>query len=276
MTIKPPDDLSLEELEQITELVYQLYRYDFREYAKASLKRRLLRIMSRFQMDLEGFMLSLKTRPTFIHQFISELTVNVTEMFRDPFVFQALFNQVIPELAKLDKIRIWHAGCSTGEEALSMAIMLHHAGMLERAEILGTDLNPIVLQQAKKGAIPVKQMETNSQNYQEVFPEHKLNTFFETQFDTAFAKPEILRHINYRTHDLVTDEPPGQFDLVVCRNVYIYFEIGLQDQVLKLLYNSIQPEGFMCLGSKETIRFTTMASKFEVLNQEARIFKRHA
>jgi len=274
MPVNAPDDLSHEQLETITETVYKLYRYDFRQYAKASLKRRLLRIMNRFDMSYLTFLRSLEAKPTFIHQFITELTVNVTEMFRDTFVFRSIREHLIPQLRDMPAISIWHAGCSTGEEVLSMALLLRQEKLLHKTSLLGTDLNPLVLQQAKKGMIHRKSLEEAEARFKEIYPNESIATYFTSQFDYATVASNLCSNLSYQTHNLVSDPSPGKFDLIVCRNVYIYFELGLQEKVLELLYNSLNPKGFLCLGSKETIRFARHAKKFEIIDLEARIFQR--
>ncbi len=274
ITYRKQEDLSHQELMEITELVHKLYRYDFREYAKASLKRRLLRIMDRYDMDFQQFLISLKSKPTFIQQFITELTVNVTEIFRDPYVFAAIEKDVLPALAVRDKIRVWHAGCSSGEEVISTAILFEEAGLLRKSSFIGTDLNPNVVFEAKTGLYKKAMIEKFASNYTEIPGKHSLNQYFQDERDKLRILPSIHERCSFAIHNLVSDTSPGQFDLIICRNVYIYFELSLQEKVLKLLYNSLKPGGFLCLGSKESIRFTGLANKFEVVNAEARIFRK--
>ncbi|TNE80665.1 MAG: protein-glutamate O-methyltransferase CheR [Bacteroidetes bacterium] len=268
------EDLSHQELVEITELVHKLYRYDFREYAKASLKRRLLRIMDRYDMDLNQFLTSLKSKPAFIQQFITELTVNVTEIFRDPYVFSALEKDVLPKLATQEKIRVWHAGCSSGEEVISTAILFEEAGLLRKSSFIGTDLNPNVVFQAKTGLYKKAMIEKYAANYLEVPGKKQLNDYFQDERDNLRILPAIHERCSFAVHNLVSDTSPGQFDLILCRNVYIYFELSLQEKVLKLLYDSLNPGGYLCLGSKESIRFTGLVNRFEEVNAEARIFKK--
>lgn len=273
-TYQRQDDLSYEELQAITNLVFSLYRYDFREYAKASLKRRLLRIMDRYSMNFDDFIRNLKSKPTFIQQFISELTVNVTEIFRDPFVFAAIKEEVFPILNEKENIRIWHAGCSSGEEVISMAILLAESGLLRKASLVGTDINPGVLFQAKSGNYSWHQIQKFEKNYLDVPGTRSLQEYFEIDRDHAKIIPALHERCSFLVHNLVSDISPGKFDLVICRNVYIYFELGLQEKVLQLIYNSLKPGGILCLGSKESIRFTKLAHKFKAIDLENRIFQK--
>jgi chemotaxis protein methyltransferase CheR len=267
-------DLSFRQIQEILRIVHSLYGYDFSGYAKASLKRRLLRIMEKRNQDIAAFKYMLVNDPGFISSFVTELTVNVTEMFRDPFFFQSVRNNLLPYLETWPALLVWNAGCSTGEEAYSFSILLREAGLLNRSRIYGTDINPEVLEKAKEGIYPLHQMKKYAENYYASGGNSAFSSYYTARYDAGIMKNNLKKNMTFHVHNLVGDQVFNTFQLIVCRNVYIYFEVGLQEKVLELFYNSLCPFGFLCLGAKETIRFTKLSSRFRVIDKDARIYQR--
>ncbi|PWJ58851.1 chemotaxis protein methyltransferase CheR [Dyadobacter jejuensis] len=261
--------ISDQELNILLEDIYRHYGYDFIGYSKASLIRRVKRICN---MDKFGNLTELRHRlfedDSYVKRFIEELTVNVTEMFRDPSFYRALRQEVIPALATKPFIRIWHAGCSTGEEIFSMAILLEEANILDKALIYGTDLNATVLENVKRGMVPLDQMKKYSENYIASGGQQDFSSYYTAHYGQAKLLSRLTDKVIISTHNLVSDSSFNEFDLIICRNVLIYFNKDLQERVLQLFESSISTLGFLALGSKETIRFSAIDGNFRKLNQE--------
>lgn len=245
------------------------YGYDFTEYSKASLKRRIHRL---FALDKFPSFAELRYRvkndDDYLKRFVEEITVNVTEMFRDPAFYEALRKEVLPVLATYPLIRIWHAGCSTGEEVYSMAILLHEANLLHKSLLYATDLNPDVLEKAKQGIFPAGQMKQYSENYILAGGKKDFSSYYTSRYDRAKFDKTLTKKMIFATHNLVSDRSFNEFQLIFCRNVMIYFDKELQDRVLQLFDQSLEPLGFLALGSKETLRFSTIASSYKLVSKE--------
>jgi chemotaxis protein methyltransferase CheR len=256
--------LSDEDIKVILDQVMEVFGYDFSNYSGASLRRRINRL---YQMDhfesLEELRRRLVNDENYLKRFIEEITVNVTEMFRDPGFYHFLRHEVFPFLATKPFYRIWHAGCSTGEEVLSLAILLKEAGLLSRALRYATDLNPTVLEKARKGIVPLSQMKKYSENYRNAGGQNDFSTYFTAHYGQAKFAGDLLEKVVFSTHNLVSDSSFNEFDLIICRNVLIYFDKDLQDKVLRLFDGSLAPLGFLALGSKETLRFSAIQSRYE-------------
>ena len=242
-----------EDLMPLMSEIFELYGFDFRNYAKASLMRRVNNFCANQNISYESLAERLKSSEKLFAEFIDGLTVQVTEMFRDPEFYIFLKQQVFPHLATYHRIKIWHAGCSTGEEVFSMAIMLHEAGLLERSMLYGTDINQESLQQARKGLIPLRRMKDNSKNYSLSQGSESLLDYYSVNFDYAEFSESIRKRILFSFHNLVSDESFGEFHLILCRNVLIYFDSQLQDRALSLFDTSLVPGGFLGVGAKEQI-----------------------
>jgi len=245
------------------------YGYDFNDYSKASLKRRIDRLftLDKFPSFAE-FRYRIKNDEIYLKRFVEEITVNVTEMFRDPSFYNALLKQVLPVLATYPLIRIWHAGCSTGEEVYSMAILLKEANLLQRSLLYATDINPDVLEKAKTGIFPLGQMKTYSENYIAAGGKKDFSSYYTSRYDRAKFDTQLSKKMIFATHNLVSDRSFNEFQLILCRNVMIYFDKELQDRVLHLFDQSLEPLGFLGLGSKETLRFSSIASSYNPLGKE--------
>lgn len=261
--------VSDEETELLLSDLFELYGYDFLDYSRASIKRRINRILiiNKFPSFAE-LRYRLKSDADFLKHLVEELTVNVTEMFRDPSYFKTLREEVVPALMPHPLIRIWVAGCSTGEEAFSIAILLKEAGILHKSLIYATDLNPEVLKKAKKGILPLLNMKQNSANYIDSGGRHVFSDYYAAGYNKAKLDTELLEKIVFSTHNLVSDRSFNEFHLILCRNVLIYFNKNLQDRVLKLFDESLDQLGYLGLGSKETLKFSPVISKYKQISPE--------
>ncbi|WP_121357355.1 CheR family methyltransferase [Flavisolibacter nicotianae] len=258
-----------EEVNILLNDLLEVYGYDFNDYSKASLKRRMQRLfaLDKFPSFAE-FRYRVRNDEIYLKRFVEEITVNVTEMFRDPAFYKLLRKEVLPLLATYPFIRIWHAGCSTGEEVYSMAILLQEANLLHKSLLYATDLNPDVLEKAKAGIFPLSTMKQYSENYILSGGTHDFSSYYTTRYDYAKFNRDLAQRMVFATHNLVSDGSFNQFQLILCRNVMIYFEKPLQDRVLTLFDQSLEPLGFLALGAKETLRFSDIASHYKQLGKE--------
>jgi chemotaxis protein methyltransferase CheR len=271
------DDRELErlELDLLLEAIHQRYGYDFRGYARASLRRRLWR-----RADLEGLrsLSGLQERilhdPMCMERLLNDLSVNVTEMFRDPPVHAALRDEVFPLLRTHPFIRIWVAGCSTGEEVVSIAISLKEKDLLDRALIYATDMDAEVLGRARLGSFPLDRLQGYTRNYLDAGGVEAFSAYYTVSGDRAVFDPALLRDVVFAQHNLATDRSFNEFHVVVCRNVLIYFGRELQDRVLQLFDESLARRGVLALGRKETIRGTVLEDRYEPVVEAERIYRK--
>jgi chemotaxis protein methyltransferase CheR len=247
----------------LTDLL-EVYGYDFTDYSRASLKRRINRLFSldKFPSFAE-FRYHLRSQPDYLKRFVEEITVNVTEMFRDPLFYKALRTEVLPTLGTYPFIRIWIAGCSTGEEVYSLAILLEEANLLHKSLLYATDLNPDVLQKANKGIFPLSQMKQYSENYILSGGTKDFSSYYTAGYNLARFHEHLSTKMIYSMHNLVSDHSFNEFQLIMCRNVMIYFDKELQARVFTLFDDSLQNLGYLALGSKETLRFSSISNKFK-------------
>ncbi|PYQ40999.1 MAG: chemotaxis protein CheR [Acidobacteria bacterium] len=274
---RAPGSEGLEDLEirLLLEGVWSCYGYDFRDYALTSIRRRV-----RFFMEEEGLstVTSVQDRvlhdPLALRRFLRALSVNVTAMFRDPSFYRALREVVVPVMRTYPAVRIWHAGCATGEEVYSVAILLREEGLYDRCRLYATDINDAVLRQAQRGELPLSSMRENTRHYIEAGGGHGFARWYKTRDGRAVLDPELRRNIVFAQHNLATDGSFNDFHLVLCRNVLIYFNRALQDRVHRLLYDSLVRFGFLGLGLKETTRFTPHEAHYEELPE--RLFRKVA
>ncbi|MBE8723067.1 CheR family methyltransferase [Sphingobacterium pedocola] len=259
-----PNIIKDEELEILLTDVSSLYGYDFTQYSRASLKRRLNRIcvIDKFTSFAE-LRYNLIHHPEYLQRFIEEITVNVTEMFRDPSFYKALREKVFPKLGTYPFIRIWLAGCATGEEAYSIAILLKEANLYNRSLIYATDINPGVLEKARKGIFPISQMKQYSENYILSGGAADFSQYYTANYDMVKFDTDLKEKMIFSTHNLVSDSSFNEFQLIICRNVLIYFEKELQNKVFKLFNDSLDNFGFLALGAKETIRFSNLENHYK-------------
>lgn len=272
-------ELELErlELELLLEAIHQRYGFDFRGYARASLRRRLWR-----RADLEGLrsLSGLQERvlhdPMVMERLLGDLSINVTEMFRDPGCHAALRGEVLPLLRTHPFVRVWVAGCSTGEEVVSIAIALREREMLDRALIYATDMDAEVLARAREGAFPLERIKAYTRNYIAAGGTESLSSYYTVSGSRAVFDPTLLADVVFAQHNLATDGSFNEFHLVVCRNVLIYFGRELQDRVLELFDESMTRRGVLALGRKETLRGTVLGDRYEALVEAERIYRRRS
>lgn len=264
-----------EEISVLLNDLLECYGYDFTDYSLASMQRRINRLfsMDRFPSFAE-FRYRVRNDPSYIQHFVEEITVNVTEMFRDPSFYLALRKQVLPMLATYPFIRIWHAGCSTGEEVYSMAILLQEANLLHKSVIYATDINTSVLEKARKGIFPIANMQQYSQNYIASGGLHEFSAYYAAKYDYAKFNESLSRKVIFAPHNLVTDGSFNEFQLIICRNVLIYFNKDLQEKVLRLFSESLEQLGYLGLGAKETLKFTNEAHKFRQIDKREKIWRK--
>lgn len=265
-----------EELEALLLDVHDLYGYDFCDYSRASLKRRVNRLMmlDKFPSFAE-LRYHVKNSPFYLRRFVEEITVNVTEMFRDPEFFKYLRTSILPVLGTYPFIRIWVAGCSTGEEAYSLAILLREAGLFHKSIIYATDLNPRVLDQAKQGIYTIKQIKQYSENYLLSGGPEPFSSYYSAKYEKAILKEYLRKKIIFSNHNLVSDRSFNQFQLILCRNVLIYFQSQLQNKVLQLFDESLQGLGYLALGMKETIRFSDVNKRYQQPSPPFKIWRKY-
>ncbi|MDF3077552.1 MAG: chemotaxis protein CheR [Sphingobacteriaceae bacterium] len=268
--------ISFDDLVEITKLIRNVYGFDFVGYSQASLKRRVTRIMQLNNLSLFEIRSRLTNDSAFFDQFLTEVTVNVTEMFRDPGFFKVLRNEVFPYLASFQRIKVWNAGCSSGEELYSFAILLEEQGLYSRSFLYGTDINTRVLSKAKKGIYELSRMKQYSENFIATGSAHSLSDFYTAKYEAATISNKLKKNILFSVHNLVSDGVFNEFQMISCRNVLIYFDVELQERVIQLFYDSLCMLGFLCLGSKETLRSNEMAKRFRVVSKTENIYQKIA
>lgn len=274
------DDKEQLEIEKIEvtlflEAVYLKYGYDFRNYSRAHIKRRLQRRVKLMNLsDITKLTSLVLHDPEVFRQVLSDFSINVTEMFRHPRFFQDLRTEIVPILKTYPSFTIWHAGCSTGEEVISTAILLEEEGLLERAKIYATDMNGSVIEVAKEGIYPAQDIKKWTRNYQESGGRKSFSDYFVVNYDYAIVNQRVLEKITYLEHNLVTDGRFIDADLILCRNVLIYFDKTLQNRALNLFRESLLPGGFLGIGSKEDIRFSSVGDAFENAVNCQKIYKK--
>lgn len=269
------EDNSELEISLLLEAVYQKYGCDFRQYSKAHIRRR---IMNRMRLsgleDVSQIQSRVLKDETFANELLQDLSITVTEMFRDQDFYRALRENVIPILKTYPFIKIWHAGCATGEEAYSMAIILQEEGLYDRTTIYATDFNQGALNRAKEGIFSNKMMAEYTTNYQLSGGKECFSNYYTSSYDNVIMNQSLKKNIVWANHNLVTDGVFAEVHLILCRNVLIYFDANLQNKVQKLFYDSLISGGILCLGSKEGLRFSDYSEKYSESDKKQRIFKK--
>ena len=265
------------EMQLLVEAIFLKYHYDFRQYASASLKRRLQTALQRFDCaTLSRLQDRVLHEPAVFAAMLGYLTVQVSEMFRDPAYFLTLRRQVVPLLRTYPSLKVWVAGCSHGEEAYSLAILLREEGLLERTLIYATDVNAQALRQAEAGVYAIDRMAGFTENHRRSGAPTSLSDYYTAAYDRAVIDKSLRRHIVFSDHSLATDSVFAEVQLVSCRNVLIYFTRELQDRALELFHESLCRQGFLGLGAKETLRFSGQADAFDQLVPDERIYRKRA
>ena len=268
-------DLEQVEIELLLEGIYRHYGFDFRSYAYSSIRRRLWK-----RLEAEGLTTISELQARVLHdteameRLLLDLSVNVTSMFRDPGFYQAFRENVIPVLRTYPFIRIWHAGCSTGEEVYSTAIVLEEEGLLERARIYATDINDVVLQHARDGIFPLNRMQEYTENYIKAGGKRSFSEYYTAKYDGALFSPALTKNVVFAQHNLVTDRSFSEFNVIFCRNVLIYFDRELQQRVHGLFYESLSMFGILGLGSKESLKFSKYEPCYDRLHSREKLYRK--
>ena len=268
-------DLEQLEIELLLEAIHRQYGFDFRGYASASLKRRLhRRIRAEGLTTVSGLMERVLHDPSTMERLLLDLSINVTSMFRDPSFYAAFRERAVPLLRTYPFVRIWNAGCSTGEETYSLAILLHEEGLHDRTRIYATDINEAVLARARAGVFPLDKMQEYTQNYIRAGGKRAFSEYYVAAYGGARFQRSLVDNVVFAQHNLVSDRSFNEFNAIVCRNVMIYFDRPLQDRVHRLFYDSLATFGVLALGHKESIRFTELADRYDELDGQERLYRK--
>ena len=270
------------EINLLLEAIFQRYGYDFRNYAKASIKRRILSFMAVNPKIIESKdtnISQLIKRILYDENLFQELlqcfSITVTEMFRDPALFKVLRKKIIPYLKTFPHVRIWHAGCASGEEVYSMAIILKEEGLYDKTTIYATDFNDEALGNAKKGIYKLESGKDFSKNYQKGGGEKSLSSYYHAEYGAMIFDKSLRENVTFSNHNLVLDGSFGEMHLILCRNVLIYFDKTLQNRIFNLFDESLCDNGFLVLGSKESLSFTKVEKDFSVLDKKWKIYQKN-
>jgi len=264
-------------MDLLLEAIFRRWGYDFRSYARASIERRTRQFLSETGCGSVSEMIpaALHDRE-FFAKLVRYFSIPVTEMFRDPFVYRAIRGKVVPLLRTWPHLKIWHAGCATGEEVYSLAIVLKEEGVYNRATIYATDFNDEALDRAREGVFDVAKMKEATTNYQQGGGKTSFSEYYHAGYDVAAIDAALKEHVVFANHNLATDSAFGEMHLVFCRNVLIYFGRELQNRALGLFTESLVHGGFLCLGTKEDLQFTDANRWYDVVDSKARIYRRRA
>jgi len=263
------------EIELLLDGVFRHYGYDFRSYAFSSLRRRF-----RKRLEAEGLQTFSALQDLVLHdpeameRLLRDMSVNVTGMFRDPTFFLALRQNVVPILRTYPFVRIWHAGCATGEEVYALAILLEEEGLYERSRIYATDMNADALEKSKAGIFPLARMREYTANYIQAGGARSFSEYYTANYDAALFDPKLRRNVLFAQHNLATDTSFSEFNLILCRNVLIYFDRALKERVYKLFADSLASLGILSLGRRESLRFTAAEAEYEEFDPRERIYRR--
>jgi chemotaxis protein methyltransferase CheR len=269
------EDLEKLEVQLLLEAIFRRYGFDFREYAPASLKRRLWRrIDAEGLKSVSGLQEKLLHDPACMERLLLDLSINVTAMFRDPPFYAAFREKVVPLLHTYPFTRIWNAGCSTGEEVYSIAILLQEEGLYEKTRIYATDINETVLEKARGGVFPLDKMRDYTQNYIRAGGKRAFSEYYLAKYDGAQFHRSLVENVVFAQHNLVSDRSFNEFNVIICRNVMIYFDRSLQDRVHDLFYESLATFGVLALGHKESIHFSRHERSYEELDADQKIYRK--
>lgn len=269
------EDIQYIEAGLLLEGIFQRYGYDFRSYARASMVRRLRQALARGGWtDFPSLQREVLRDEGAFSALLPQLTVTTSEMFRDPSFFKAFREQVVPDLATFPAFRIWHAGCGLGEEVHSLAIILEEEGLYDRATVYATDINRSALQAGREGIYAVDRLAKFTANYHAAGGTRPFSTYYTAAYGAARFHPELRRNIVFSSHNLVSDAVFSEVNVVLCRNVFIYFERPLQNQVFNLFNRSLRYKGHLCLGAKESLEFLAGKEGFRELGGRTRIYRK--
>ena len=266
---------SPQQLDTLADQVYEQSGQDFRHYSRSSMGRRVEAAMTQLkEREFDAFLMRVTSDVEVFNELLKNLSINVTAMFRDPWVYRYLREKVVPVLATYPHIRIWSAGMSTGAEPWSLAILLKEEGLLERSLIYATDFNPNVVRQAAQGAFPLERMADYTRNYITAGGKNAFSKYYSATPLQAYLDPKLKENMVFSTHNLATDGVFNEFHLILCRNVLIYFDDELTNRVLQLFHDSLVGRGYLTLGTKECLRFHGAGRYFERLHDKYKVFKK--
>ncbi|MFS0862439.1 CheR family methyltransferase [Fredinandcohnia sp. 179-A 10B2 NHS] len=269
-------DIEKIEIELLLHGLYAWCGYDFRNYAYNSIRRRVLhRVNVENLPTITSLLDKVLHDSACLQRLIGDFSINVTEMFRDPIFFREFRNKIVPILRTYPSIRIWHAGCATGEEVYSMAILLQEEGLYERTKIYATDINPVALKNAKSGVFPLERMKKYTSNYIQAGGKTAFSDYYQVTNTGVKFDSYLNKNIVFAQHNLVTDQSFNEFHVIICRNVLIYFNKHLQQRVHELFYDSLASLGILGLGDKETIQFMPKENSYEVINDKVKLYKKN-
>ncbi|MFC7687008.1 CheR family methyltransferase [Ureibacillus sp. GCM10028918] len=269
------DDLEKLEIYLLLEGIYLKYGYDYRDYAYPSIRRRVWhRVHGEKLTTISSLLDKVLHDSTCFERLIADFSINVTEMFRDSLFFKAFKENVVPLLKTYPSIRIWHAGCSTGEEVYSMAILLHEVGLYDKTKIYATDINTNVLKTAKNGCFSLEHMKKYTNNYLQAGGEQAFSDYYKVTDAGVKFHSYLTENVVFAQHNLVTDRSFNEFHVILCRNVLIYFNKDLQNKVHNLFYNSLGKFGVLCLGNKESLNYTSYYKLYEEISSSQKIYKK--
>lgn len=270
-----PNAIQKIEIDLLIEALYQVFGYDFRGYVRSSLNRRILYRMKAERLPTVTALLEkVLHEQGYLESLLSDLSIPMTEMYRDPSFFEAFRNEVVPFLKNLPEIRVWHAGCATGEEVYSMAILMLEEGLADKTKIYATDMNEKALFAAKKGAYPLKKMQQYTKNYLKAGGKKAFSEYYTTDHQFAYFNPDLKENLIFAQHNLVTDRSFNEFHVILCRNVLIYFDRALQQQVYSLFHGSLADRGFIGLGNKESFLCMPTGMKYEEFIPQEKIYRK--
>jgi chemotaxis protein methyltransferase CheR len=273
--VEDKTELEVLEIQLLLEALYRYYGFDFRDYAIASLKRRIWNaVRAEHLSSVSGLQEKILHDSSCLERFLLGLSVHVTSMFRDPGFYVTFRDQVVPILRTYPFIRIWHAGCSTGEEVYSMAILMQEEGLYHRCRIYATDMNELVLKKATAGIFHIDLMQEYTQNYLKAGGKRSFSEYYTAAYDSAIFRASLRENILFSQHNLATDGSFNEFNVILCRNVLIYFNQALQERVHNLLYGSLSRFGVLGLGRQESLKFTPHEQHYEALEKREKLYRR--
>lgn len=261
------------EIHMMIEAIERKYGYGFKDYSFVHIKRRVQNALKAFEIsNVSALTHKLIYDDCFFFELLQFFSVNVTEMYRDPEFYKAIRKEVVPILKTYPFIKIWHAGCATGEEVYSMAILLKEEGLYDRAQIYATDFNKVVLEKAENGIYPVELLKNYTENYHAAGGKKPFSDYFKARYDAVIFDKSLKKNIVFAAHNLVTDSGFGDMNIIICRNVMIYFNKNLQTKVVNLFTDSLVHKGFLCLGSKESLEYSPGFVNFNTVHKEQKIY----
>jgi chemotaxis protein methyltransferase CheR len=263
------------ELDLLLEAIFKRYGYDFRDYSRASMERRVKHAKMKMGCaEISDLTRMVLHEPDLFQEVLADFSITVTEMFRDPDVYKVIREKIVPYLATYPFIKVWHAGCATGEEVYSLAILLHEEDLLKRTTIYATDFNENALEVAREGIYPLEKIKEFTANYKQSGGEESFSKYFMARYESVIMDKFLKKNITFARHNLVTDHVFGEMHLILCRNVIIYFNRTLQDRVFKLFDDSLAHNAFLCLGGKESMKFSKSVERFEEFDKKMKIYRK--